>query len=48
MLLQKADLIVLGDSKPPPPWISVQSLLGLIYLKLLSAGLDCFSRVEGG
>ena len=47
MLLQKAYLIVLGDSKPPP-WISVQSLMGLIYLKLLSAGLDCFSRVEGG
>ena len=47
MLLQKADLIVLGDSKPPP-WISLQSLLGLIYLKLLTTGLDCFSRVEGG
>ena len=46
MLSQKTDLIVLGDYRLP--WISVQWLLGLIYLKLLSAGLDCFSRVEGG
>jgi len=37
MLLQKADLIVLGNYRPP--WISVQWLLGLIYLKLISNGL---------
>ena len=46
MLSQKTDLIVLGDYRLP--WISVQWLLGLIYLKLLFASLDCFSRVEGG